>query len=328
MRVRRSGRHRLKREVLAGAKGGIRLEELRGLVCGVQKFAIHDGPGIRTLVYMKGCPIRCLWCSTPQSQRRRLDLLHVETQCQRCGRCVEACPIGAIMLSEEEGIQIDRVLCNSCAECVTACPNQALELVGTYVTVDELFREVQKDSPFYRRSNGGVTVGGGEPTMQHEFVAAFLDKCQRHYMHTAIETCGYARWEHLDALVRHVDLAYFDIKHMDPEAHKELTGASNELILDNARRVAAMRPMIIRIPTVPGCNDSDDNILDTATFAAGLGENLQRIELLPYHKFGTQTYGRLGMDYELTDVEPPSDEHMRRLKAIIESCGVKAQIGG
>jgi pyruvate formate lyase activating enzyme len=200
--------------------------------------------------------------------------------------------------------------------------------VGKDTTVEELYREIAKDGPFYRRSKGGVTVGGGEPTMQHEFVTEFLKKCKQNYIHTVIETCGYVKWEHLERILQYVDLLYYDIKHMDPVVHKELTGVSNELILENARQASAMRPMIIRIPTVPGLNDSDDNISATARFAAELGENLQRIELLPYHKFGTQTYGRLGWKYELTDVEPPSDDHMKRLKDIVESCGVKAQIGG
>jgi len=245
-----------------------------------------------------------------------------------CGRCIDVCPLEAITLSEEQGWETDRELCTACGTCVDACLNQALERVGKDTTVEELYREIAKDSPFYRRSKGGVTVGGGEPTMQHEFVTEFLKKCKQHYIHTVIETCGYVKWEHLERILQYVDLLYYDIKHMDPVVHKELTGVSNELILENARQASAMRPMIIRIPTVPGLTDSDDNISATARFAAELGENLQRIELLPYHKFGTQTYDRLGWKYELTDVEPPSDDHMKRLKDIVESCGVKAQIGG
>ena len=294
----------------------------------MQRFAIHDGPGIRTLVYMKGCPLRCLWCSSPQSQKPSPEILHIELNCKKCGRCVEACPVEAITLSEEEGVKIDRELCTSCGKCVEACPNQALELVGNYMTVEELFREVNKDSPFYRRSNGGVTVGGGESTMQHDFVTAFLKRCKQSYIHTAIETCGFIKWEHFQKMLDYIDLVHLDIKHMDDAAHEEITGASNQLILENARRVAAIRPLIIRIPIVPGCNDSDDNILDTAMFAAKLDKNLQRVELLSYHKFGTQTYSRLGREYTLTDVEPPGDDHMTRLKEIVESCGVKAQVGG
>ena len=301
---------------------------MKGVVYNIQRFAVHDGPGIRTLVYMKGCPLGCLLCSSPQSQRATPQILHNEVVCQMCGRCIDVCPLEAITLSEEQGWETDRELCTACGTCVDACLNQALERVGKDTTVEELYREIAKDSPFYRRSKGGVTVGGGEPTMQHEFVTEFLKKCKQHYIHTVIETCGYVKWEHLERILQYVDLLYYDIKHMDPVVHKELTGVSNELILENARQASAMRPMIIRIPTVPGLTDSDDNISATARFAAELGENLQRIELLPYHKFGTQTYDRLGWKYELTDVEPPSDDHMKRLKDIVESCGVKAQIGG
>ncbi len=277
---------------------------------------------------MKGCPIRCLWCSSPQSQKPSPEILHIELNCKKCGRCVEVCPIEVIRLSEEDGIKIDRELCTSCGQCVEACPNQALELVGNYMAVEELFQEVDKDSPFYRRSNGGVTVGGGESTMQHEFVTAFLERCKRNYIHTAIETCGFVKWERFQKLLDYVDLVYLDVKHMNDVAHGELTGVPNQLILENARRVAAMRPVIIRIPVIPGYNDSEDNMLDTAMFAAKLDKNLKRIELLPYHKFGTQTYSQLGREYQLTDVESPSDDHMTRIKEIVESCGVRVQIGG
>jgi len=306
----------------------VQLEDIKGLVFNLQRFAIHDGPGIRTLVYMKGCPLRCLWCSTPQSQKKAIEILHIKIHCKKCGRCAEICPLNAIKFSGEEGPEIDRVLCDGCGQCVEACPNQALELAGKWMTVEELFREVDKDSPFYRRSNGGVTVGGGEPTTQHEFVTAFLKRCRQRYIHTSIETCGYVKWEHLQHILEYVDLLHYDIKHMNDTVHKEITGVSSELILENARRAVSMCPMIVRIPVVPGCNDSDDNIMDTANFTRELGENVQRIELLPYHKFGTQTYTRLGREYELTDVETPDDDHMQRLKEIVEACGVKVRIGG
>ncbi len=301
---------------------------MTGLIYNIQRFAVHDGPGIRTLVYMKGCPLRCLWCSSPQSQKTTPEVLQIDLHCKKCGLCVQACQLGAIAFSEEEGPRINRDLCNSCGQCVEACPNQALELAGYSVTVEELYEEVAKDSPFFRRSNGGVTIGGGEPTMQPEFAIKFLKKCKQKYMHTVMETCGYVKWEYLERLLKHLDLVYFDIKHMDAFQHREITGVSNEIILENAGRASGLRPMIVRIPIVPGCNDSDENILDTARFASKLGENLKRIELLPYHKFGTQTYGQLGKEYKLADVESPGDDHLERLKQIVESCGVRAQIGG
>ena len=309
-------------------KRDIQLEDLKGFVYRLQKFAVHDGPGIRTLVYMKGCPIRCAWCSSPETRKASFEILHVELNCKKCGRCVEVCPLQAITVSDEEGWKINRELCTNCGDCVDACLNQALELIGKWMTVEELFQEVNKESPFYRRSNGGVTVGGGEPTMQPAFVIEFLKRCKQSYIHTAIETCGYVEWHRLEKILDYVDLVYIDVKHMDTIVHRELTGVSNEIILENARRASAMRSMMIRIPIVPGHNDSEDNILATARFAAELGENLKRIELLPYHKFGTQTYSRLGREYKLADVEPPSDGQMKRLKEIVESCGVRAQVGG
>ena len=301
---------------------------MKGKIYDIQKFAIHDGPGIRTLVFMKGCPLKCLWCSTPQTQNSSPDLLYIEVHCNFCHSCVEACPKEAIKISGEGKIKIDRNLCNTCGECVESCQNEALKIVGDERTVEELYSEIMKDSPFFRRSNGGVTVGGGEPTMQPEFVSTLLNKFKKTFIHTALETCGYAKWEHLEKILEHIDLLYFDIKHMDPLEHKKITGIPNEIILENVKKAAKMKPIIIRIPLIPGLNDSEENLLNTARFAAGLGENLLRIELLPYHKFGTGTYSQLGREYKLKNLEPPSEEYMNKLKKIIESCGVKVQIGG
>jgi pyruvate formate lyase activating enzyme len=303
-------------------------EKMKGMVYNLQRFAVHDGPGIRTLVYMKGCPLKCLWCSSPHTQKRTPEILHIETNCRACGLCVDICKGNAVSFSREEGPHIDRTRCLSCGFCVEACPGQARELAGKLMTPEELFEEVDKDSPFYRRSNGGATVGGGEPTLQYEFVKEFLKLCKKRYVHTVMETCGFVKWEHFEGLLEYLDLVYMDIKHMDPGVHKEITGVSNDIILENARRASALRPMIIRIPVVPGLNDAEENISATARFAAELGENLKRIDLLPYHKFGTQTYGRLGKTYTLEDVEPPDDARMQALKNIVESCGVAAQIGG
>ncbi len=301
---------------------------MKGLIYDIQKFAIHDGPGIRTLVFMKGCPLKCLWCSTPQTQKSSPDLLYIEVHCNFCHSCVDACPKEAIKISEEGKIKIDRNLCNTCGECVEICQNEALKIAGDERTVEVLYQEIVKDSPFFRRSDGGVTIGGGEPTMQPEFVSTLLIEFKKTFIHTALETCGYAKWENLEMILEHIDFLYFDIKHMDPLEHKKITGVSNELILENVKKASKMRPIIIRIPLIPGLNDSEENLLNTAKFAAKLGKNLLRIEILPYHKFGTGTYKQLGREYKLEDIEPPSEEYMNKLKKIIESCGVKVQIGG
>lgn len=289
---------------------------------------MHDGPGIRTLVYMKGCPLKCLWCSSPQTQKKAEEIIHLETSCLKCGLCVTSCESQAISFSPEQGPIINRETCDACGACADACPNQALELAGYISTVDELYKEIAKDSPFYRRSNGGVTVGGGEATMQHEFVTEFLKTCKKKYIHTVMETCGFISWEHLKEMLNYLDLVYMDVKHLNPDEHKKITGVSNELIIENVRMVSEIRPLIIRIPIIPGLNDSEENISATAQFASTLGEKFERIELLPYHKFGTQTYGRLGRTYTLDDTESPTDDHMEQLKKIIEKEGIETQIGG
>jgi pyruvate formate lyase activating enzyme len=301
------------------------VSELQGTVSSLERFATHDGPGIRTTVYMKGCPLKCEWCSSPHTQNRVPEILFNDVRCHALGKCAAACQEDAIQLSEDL-LFIDRKLCNACGQCVDICTNRALEMSGQIMTVDELFTEVEKDSAFYRRSNGGVTVGGGELTMQSEFVSAFLKKCQDNYIHTAIETCGFSKWPLLESVLQHVDLMYLDIKHMDDERHQELTGVPNQLIHDNARKAAEMCAMIIRIPVVPGSNDSDENILATTGFASQLGAGFQHIELLPYHQLGVHRYSQLGRPYTLERLEAPDDAHMQRLKALVSSEGITAEI--
>ena len=302
------------------------MEQPQGIVCSLERFATHDGPGIRTLVYMKGCPLTCVWCSSPHTQSKLPDLLYTSSCCIGSDDCIAICPEKALQRSAGEPLQIDRDLCNACGICVEACTSRALEISGQSMTVDELFREVDKDSSFYRRSNGGVTVGGGELAMQPEFVSAFLKKCKEQYIHTAIETCGLAPWIGLESILQYVDLLHFDIKHMADKVHRELTGASNRQILENARKASKMCTMIIRIPVVPGCNDTEENIIATAKFAASLEGQVQRIELLPYHQLGMHRYTQLGKTYQLDDVETPDESHMERLKYIVMSAGVDAEI--
>lgn len=298
----------------------------RGLIYGIERFAIHDGPGIRTLVFMKGCPLRCLWCSSPQTQSPFPQLMYDPDLCQQCCTCQLNCPNLALTCSLDSGVSIDQDLCTFCGECVNACPHEALKTAGRFITADELFREVSRDHSFFRRSQGGVTVGGGEPTLQYAFVAAFLQRCKSQNMHTVIETCGYCGWEQLNKILTYTDMVFMDIKHMDETVHQQITGVSNRMILENARKVAQKRPLVIRIPVVPSCNDSEENIRETAEFAAELGGNLLRIDLLPYHQLGQGSYKRLGMEYQLDGVEPPGQEQMERFRAIVENCGIKTQI--
>lgn len=303
-----------------------------GTVFNIQRYSIHDGGGIRTLVFLKGCPLRCLWCSNPESYGGAPQLGYIESRCvgaESCGApCVAACPRGAVALNEEGKAVIDRDKCDDCGKCAEACSKGALKIVGRAMTVAEVMAEVEKDRPFYRRSGGGLTLGGGDPLAQYQFAVELLGAAHRSYINTALETCGHAPWPHFEPVLEHVDLLQFDIKHMDPARHKELTGVSNELILDNLRKVRSVmspRDVIVRIPVVPGCNDSDDNIRATVEFAAGLG--FVRVELIPYHRLGASKYAQYGMANPLPDCEPPAEAEMARLREIVAACGA-VDVGG
>jgi pyruvate formate lyase activating enzyme len=251
--------------------------------------------------------------------------MYIEKNCIKCGKCLTLCPVGAI---SAENFNIDREICINCGKCAEACPADAKKLVGKQVTIDEVLEEVEKDRLFYRNSCGGVTVGGGEPTMQYEFVASLLQKCQQRNIHTVMETCCYAKWDHMKRILEHLDLVYCDIKHMDPIEHMKLAGVSNRLILQNVKRVAKyMTSMIIRIPIIPGYNDSEKNIAHIAKFVASLG-SVNKIELLPYHRLGEHKYEWLGREYLLKNLQPPTQEHMEKLERIVREYGLDVQLNG
>ncbi len=223
---------------------------------------------------------------------------------------------------------IDRKACDACGKCAAACGKDALKVVGREMTVDEVMAEVEKDRAFYRRSGGGMTVGGGEPLAQYRFAAAVLEAAHQAYLHTALETCGHAPWSHLEAVLKHVDLLQFDLKHMNPAKHQELTGQSNELILGNLKRVLSVKApqdVIVRIPVVPGCNDSVEKIRETARFVAELG--FKQIELVPYHRLGVSKYAQYGMVYPLAGCEPAPQNHLDELREIVKEFGLTEMAG-
>lgn len=298
----------------------------------VQTYSIHDGPGIRVTVFLKGCPLRCLWCANPESNLARPQLMTYANKCTGCGVCVQHCPNGAISMAEKDGKVIahtDRALCVDCGKCVDCCPADARELAGKEMSVAEVLEKVQRDRLFIDASGGGITVSGGEPLMHPEFTAALLEEAKNLGLHTAIESCSFAPVAAVDRVFKYVDLGLLDIKHMDPEAHKRLTGVSNEAILDNIKHIHNDLgiPVMISLPTIPGFNDSDDNISATARFVAEeLGGDV-KIRLLPYHRLGESKNESLGKEADLS-IPVPEESHMQRLKALVESFGVEAQIGG
>ena len=273
-------------------------------------------------MFLKGCPLRCLWCSNPESQQHVPQLGFIASRCVGAGisggACVSACPVSALSLDKEEKPIIDGQVCDACGLCVEACREDALEVVGRDMSVDEVIAEVEKDRPFYRRSGGGVTIGGGEPLLQHHFTSALLEAAHGVYLHTALETSGFAAWEHFEPVLKHVDLLQIDFKHIDPVRHKELTGQSNELIIDNLRKVLSVKSpqdVIVRFPVIPGCNDSMETIRDMAEFVTGLG--FTQIELIPYHRMGISKYAQYGMAYPLPECESPSEADMARLREVV-----------
>ena len=301
----------------------------KGLIAKIERFSLHDGPGIRTLLVTKGCPLKCRWCSSPYTQSPKPEVLYFASHCLGCGNCVNACPQQAITQDDATAsVKTDRAACVGCGTCVYVCPNSARELSGRYYTPEELFAEVEKDEAFYRRSGGGVTIGGGEPSMQASFVKAFLALCRSHLMHTAMETCAYAPWETFAPLLNEIDLVYMDLKHMDAGRHSAWTGVSNRVILENMQKAARLNDIIVRIPIIPGFNDDEENIAKSAAFVQSLGERALRLELLPYHLLGSYHYAELDRDYTLSTLSPPAEEHMKRLCGIAESFGIDVEIGG
>jgi len=296
-----------------------------GLIFNIQRYSIHDGPGIRSLVFMKGCPLNCLWCCNPESQSPSREIMVTSTKCIGCGKCIEVCPTKA---AEKKNPLEAKRLCIVCGSCVEVCPSTARQMIGQYMSVNEVMKEVEKDILFYQRSKGGVTISGGEPLMQADFVRLLLKSCQEKGIHTAIETCGFTKWENLKRVLEYVDLVLYDIKHMDTQRHKELTGVGNELILQNAKKVATLKNhMIIRVPVIPHFNDSPENMKAIAELVRDL-KGATQIHLLSYHRLGESKYNRLGKKYALKEIKPLDKESLSEQKKVIESYNLRVQIGG
>jgi len=292
-----------------------------GVTFNVQRFSTEDGPGIRTTVFMKGCPLRCRWCHNPEGLSPQPQLVWYDVRCIGARRCLAACPASALDLTPE-GMRIDRDRCTPCDLCAEACPSGALEVIGRRWTPDELLAQVAKDAAFYETSGGGVTVSGGEPAMQPNFVEAFLQLCHESGIATALDTCGYADWSVYERLLPHLDLILYDLKILDRERHRQATGVYPDRILANAAAIAERgMPMWVRTPVVPGYTDDEENIGALAAFIRTRLSTVQRWDLLAYTNLGVAKYRRLGLPYPLEETQLPARQHMERLAVVAADGG-------
>jgi pyruvate formate lyase activating enzyme len=299
---------------------------LKGIIFNIQRYSLEDGPGIRTTVFLKGCPLKCLWCSNPESQNNKPEIVHRNSSCNKCGKCIEACSEKAFIL-DDSGIKINRELCTTCGKCINVCLPDALKLFGTYMSVDDVMLEIKKDVQYYQGSNGGVTLSGGEPLAQPDFAGELIKKCKSEGIHTCIETCGLVSPTVFDTILQDVSLVLFDVKVIDSIAHEKLTSKSNEIIMQNLEHIAISgTPVIIRVPLIPELNDSEDQLKAIAQNASNLGQ--KRIHILPYHKFGTGKYQQLDRSYTLNNLNRPDANKLQSAKEIMESYGINCEIIG
>lgn len=291
-----------------------------GLTTEIKRFATHDGPGIRTTIFVKGCPLGCKWCSNPETQKPYPEIYFIARKCQECGECAKACPEDAITMDKER--KIDRDRCTLCMRCVEVCKYGALEKVGVEVTPEEMAEKIEEDYPFYLRSGGGMTISGGEPLYQPDFTAQLCELCHEKNISTVLDTCGYAIAEDVKRVLKHIDVVLLDVKHMSPIEHKKWMGVSNELILENAKLMSSICDVRISLPLVPGVNDSEENLIRTIEFTKSLG--IKYIDVMPLHKLGTSKYQFLGLESPFSDFDKVPEEKIDEVLRLIESYGLKA----
>ncbi|MBD3227285.1 MAG: glycyl-radical enzyme activating protein [Candidatus Lokiarchaeota archaeon] len=300
----------------------------KGYIFEIQKMSTEDGPGIRTTVFFKQCPLRCIWCHNPESIYKEPSIQWFKVKCIGCKSCVEVCPESAITL-DKKGIHIDREKCKCCGKCADECPSTALRKIGKYWSLEDLFHEVEKDKVYYQNSNGGITISGGEPTIQVNFVKRFLKKCKDADFHTALDTCGYTNKKILEELLPYVDLILFDIKEINSKKHEEFTGVPNDLILDNLKWLIEKfdewgKKIWIRTPLIPHFTATEENIRAIGEFIVGeLQNKIARWELLSFNNLAKSKYERMDIIWQCKDFELMTNEEVEHLFDIAKSTGVK-----
>ena len=297
-----------------------------GMIFNIQRYSIHDGPGIRTTVFLKGCPLNCWWCQNPESKLSGQEMVFWGDRCIGCGGCSLNCSSDAIQMKNKKPVT-DKSKCNLCGECSQICPTLAREMIGEKLTAEEIIKEIEKDLVFYEESGGGVTFSGGEPLSQSEFLEDLLDGCKQKKIHTAVDTSGYISWEILDKINSKVDLFLYDFKIMDNEKHKKYTSLSNEIILENLKKLSSVHNNIfVRFPVISGINDDYQNIKEMGEFLSSL--KITQVNILPYHYIGKDKYKRVGRTYKLLDIQPPSKEKLSEVSAILRKFNLNVKLRG
>lgn len=308
----------------------------QGVIFNIQRFTIHDGPGIRTELFLKGCPLRCEWCSNPESWAAYIQPGIYKTKCishKKCGACEEVCPVeGALHFTRGKLNSIDRSQCTNCLACYEACPSDAVKRWGQSLSVEECMKEILRDRGYYERSGGGVTVSGGEPLLQSDFVAELFKACKEEGIQTCCESTCYVDWKEIERILPYTDIVISDIKHMNTDIHKRYTGVPNERILENLKRLAGGgRELILRIPVIPNINDDMDNIKATADFILGeLGGRVRTLQLLSFMRLGEEKYASLGMPYKMEDVKvnrKSFQKHVDEIAEYFNSRGIHCLVG-
>ncbi|NLB28970.1 MAG: glycyl-radical enzyme activating protein [Clostridiales bacterium] len=301
------------------------MSEVTGTVFNIQRYSIDDGPGLRTTVFLKGCPLVCPWCSNPESQSMAPQLIHRSTTCKKCGACAAACPEKALTLTGG-GIVVDREKCVLCGACVGECIADSLEIKGKTMTVDQVWKVIRRDEVYYETSGGGVTCSGGEILMQPEFTAAIFKKCREEGVHTCADTSGFGSEAAMKTVLEFADLVYFDLKHADSKRHEELMGGPLEPIIENLKlAVGSGVDIALRIPVIPGYNNSESEMEALADLARSIAPNAP-VSMLPYHKYGESKYEAVGMKYRLSDLRENTEEELNRAKSIFESRGFEVKV--
>ena len=298
-----------------------------GLIFDIKKYSIHDGPGIRTTIFFKGCPLSCWWCHNPESQSPAMEIILHENRCIRCGACLDACPHGAIAWIDGEPIT-NRAQCEQCGTCTVSCYAEARERVGREMTVAQVMAEIEHDVAFYDESRGGVTFSGGEPLLQRDFLLALLQACKAQEIHTAVDTSGFAAWETFERIRPLTDLFLYDVKLIDDAKHREFTGVPNGPILRNLQKLSAHgHNIVVRVPIIPGINDDDATIQQIGMFVGSL-PHLSGVDILPYHHIAVDKYLRLGKPYRLFETRRPTDERLAEIAQLLNQFELSVTIGG